>query len=125
MNKILFGLILLLISCNKENINLTDLLQSQQWDLTYCIIKKETHTYYAIEYQYRIQFRPNQQMVIFKQSGDAEYGNWEVINNKMLDFKINKEHIMDGKWDLVEYSVWGYDQDRIILQKENIEIGLN
>lgn len=115
---------LFLLSCNKKDINLTELLQSQQWELAYYRIEKGDLIYYATEHQYRIQFRPNQQIYVFKQSGDVEYGDWSVENNKIIDIKIDRLEVLSGQWELIKYYVWGYDQDRLQLRYDTIEIGL-
>jgi hypothetical protein len=117
-------LIIIVIRCSKDSVNLTELLTSHQWDMAYYSIQNEKKTYYATEYKYRIQFREEGKIAVFKQSGDVEYGDWIVHDNKILDIQMDDEQVMSGKWELVEYYVWGYDQDRVRFKNNNLEIGL-
>lgn len=117
-------LFLLFTGCDKQEVNLSDLLQSKQWELFYYKIDKKNHTYYATEYQYRIQFMDNSQIAMFKQSGDVEYGKWFTSNNKILDIGMDNKNVMTGKWEMIEYKIWGYDQDRITFKNDTIEIGV-
>jgi hypothetical protein len=115
---------LLFLSCNKTKVQLSELLQSQQWELAYYRVEKGDLIYYATEHQYRIQFRSNQQIAVFKQSGNVEYGDWSVENDKILNIKMNRLQALSGQWKLIKYYVWGYDQDRLQLRCDTIEIGL-
>jgi hypothetical protein len=117
-------LIIIIIRCSKDNVNLTELLTSHQWYLAYYTIQNEKTTYYSTEYQYKIQFRKEGKIAVYKQSGDVEYGDWVIHNNKILDIQMDREQVMSGKWELIEYYVWGYDQDRIRFKNNNLEIGL-
>jgi hypothetical protein len=115
---------MMLTGCGKQDINLSELLESKQWKLSYYKVQKGTHTYYATEYQYRIQFRKDNKIVAFKQSGDAEYGNWTIFDNKRLDINMNREKALPGKWEMINYEVWGYDQDRLTFKCDTLEMGI-
>lgn len=112
------------LSCGKENVDLHNLLTSQQWYLYYYSIDKGDKVIYATEYQYRIQFLDKDSIKVFKQSGAVMTGRWEINNNFMYIDIVNSPELT-GKWEMVEYKVWGYDQDRIVFKNNNIEIGLN
>jgi hypothetical protein len=103
---------------------LPKLLQSQQWELAYYRIDYPTHIYYATEYQYRIQFRPDNTIAVFKQSGDVAYGIWNIVDDTILNITMQTQHAITGKWELIEHYVRGYDQDRIRFKNNNLEIGL-
>jgi hypothetical protein len=111
-------------SCNKDKVDLKELLESQQWYIAYYRVEKGDLIYYATDHQYRIQFRSNQQIAVFKQSGDVEYGDWSVENDEILNIKMNRLQALSGQWELIKYYVWGYDQDRFQLRYDTIEIGL-
>jgi hypothetical protein len=109
--------------CSKDPVDLKQLLQSHQWQLTYYKIETDKITYYATEYKYRIQFRDANQIAIYAESGDVEYGNWSVYD-EVIDITMNRDTSMSGKWELIKYYVWGYDQHRLQLRCTNKEIGL-
>ena len=112
------------VSCGKENVDLHNLLTSQQWHLYYYSIDKGDRVVYATEYQYRIQFLDKDVVRIFKQSGDVMTGTWKT-NGNFMDVDVLKSPELTGRWEMKEYKVWGYDQDRLVFKNNNIEIGLN
>lgn len=121
------GILLLMIiftGCHRQDIDLTDKLKSKQWELAYYKIDTSNHTYYATEYQYRIQFRNNNQIAVFRPSGDVEYGTWQTHNNKVLGITMDREQPMTGQWEMIHYEVWGYDQDRLTFKQDTIEWGI-
>lgn len=113
-------LLILFTSCHKQEINLPDVLQSQQWELAYYKVNQ----YYATEYRYRIQFRANKQIAVFRQSGDVEYGKWETEGNNVLNIDMDITDSMTGRWEMIRYEIWGYDQDRLTFKMDTTEWGI-
>lgn len=103
---------------------MNDLLNSQQWEISYYQIQSGNHTLYSEEYQYRVQFRSNGQIAAFKQSGDVTYGIWNVIDNKFLEISMNEKNILSNKWEMIQYDVWGYEQQRLTFKCDTIEFGI-
>lgn len=123
MKKLYLILLLIFTSCY-DDVVLNDLLKSQQWEIAYCQIQSGGNTLYSEEYQYRIQFRTNGQIAVFKQSGDVMYGTWNVTDNKFLDISMNEKNMLSNKWEMVKYYVWGYDQQRLTFKCDTIEFGI-
>lgn len=117
-------LVIFLYSCNKEDIILSDLLKSQQWEIVYYQIQNGSHTLYSEEYRYRVQFNPNEQVAVFKQLGDVMYGTWNVTDNKFLYISMNDKNVLSNKWEMIKYHEWGYDQQRLTFKCDTIEFGI-
>lgn len=127
-------LIVFFFSCDKNAHGyneLSDLLQSQTWYISYIQeISESGQLRFDESYpykQYKINF-DNDNIII--QTYIGEYiGTWRTIEEDkiILQIKIpNNSEInkLSGDWTVDDIYVWGYDQDRIVLKKNNIEIGL-
>lgn len=120
----LFLFLLLFLKCGKENVDLHNLLTSQNWYLYYYSINTNGKLVYAREFDYRIHFITNDTIKVIKQSGQLMLGKWR-INDNFLNIDIVESPQLTGKWEMVNYNVWGYDQDRLVFKNNNIEMGLN
>lgn len=135
MKYLLILLTILVFSCEKNTHGyneLSDLLQSQTWYISYIQeISKSGQLRYDQSYPYNIyKLDFNEKNIIIKTSRDIFVGEWTIIDDENLILKIvTPDNIeinkLSGEWMVNDVYVWGYDQDRIVLKKNNIEIGLN
>jgi len=135
MKQIIFLILILCFGCSKDSLKqheFIDLLRSQTWYISYV---QETSPNGQLRFdesypykQYKINF-DNDNIIIQTYIGNY-IGTWKTIEDDkiILQIKIpNNSEInkLSGDWTVDDIYVWGYDQDRIILKKLNIEIGLN
>jgi hypothetical protein len=135
MKYLLILLTILVFSCDKNAHGyneLSDLLQSQTWYISYIQeISESGQVRFDQSYPYDIyKLDFNQKNIIIKTSRDIFIGEWVIIDGKNLILKIDTPdnieiNKLSGEWVVDDVYVWGYDQDRIVLKKNNIEIGLN
>lgn len=116
--------LLFFLECSKENVDLHNLLTSQQWYIFYYSINECGRVIYAKEFNYAIHFIDNDIIKVISQSGRSLEGKW-TINNNFLNINVLKSSELTGNWEMVNYKVWGYDQDRLVFKNNNIEMGLN
>lgn len=135
MKYLLILLTILVSSCEKNTHGyneLSDLLQSQTWHISYIQeISESGQLRYDQSYPYNIyKLDFNEKNIIIKTSRDIFVGEWTIIDDENLILKIvTPDNIeinkLSGEWIVNDVYVWGYDQDRIVLKRNNIEIGLN
>lgn len=135
MKYLIILLTILFYGCDKNTHtydNLSDLLQSQTWYISYIQEMSESgQIRYDQSYPYNIyKLNYSQNNIIIETSRDKFVGNWTIIENRNLILKIdipdNDEiNKLSGEWIVDDIYIWSYDQDRIVLKRNNIEIGLN
>lgn len=135
MKYLLILLTILFFGCNKNTNGyneLSNLLQSQTWYISYIQeISESGQLRYDQSYPYNIyKLDFNEKNIIIKTSRDIFVGEWTIIDDENLILKIvTPDNIeinkLSGEWIVNDVYVWGYDQDRIVLKRNNIEIGLN
>ncbi len=135
MKYLLILLTILFFGCDKNTNGyneLSDLLQGQTWHISYVQeISESGQIRFDQSYPYNLyNLDFNQKNIIIKTSRDIFIGEWVIIDGKNLILKIDTPdnieiNKLSGDWTVDDIYVWGYDQDRIVLKKNNIEIGLN
>jgi hypothetical protein len=129
--------LLLQVKCNKDRASKEEfeaLLKSKEWRIAYVQEtvggdKDKVRLNISYPYDlYRIYFSEKQCFSIITNK-DSYPCRWDVIEDKEIILNLSTPlsddiSILSAEWVLKDSYVWGYDQRRIILINNNIEIAL-
>jgi hypothetical protein len=129
--------LLLQVKCNKDIASKEEfeaLLKSKEWQIAYIQEtpggdkdKVRFNTSYPYDL-YKIHFQDNECFSV-KTNRETHPCKWGVVEGKEIILNLSTPpsddiSILSAEWVLKDSYVWGYDQRRIILVNNNIEIGL-
>jgi hypothetical protein len=129
--------LLLQVKCNKDIASKEEfeaLLKSKEWRIAYVQEtvggdKDKVRLNISYPYDlYKIQFQDNDLFSITT-NRETYLCNWKVIEDEVIILHFETPdyegiRILSADWVLKDSYVWGYDQRRIILINNNIEIAL-
>lgn len=129
--------LLLQVKCNKDIASKEEfeaLLKSKEWRIAYVQEtvggdKDKVRLNISYPYDlYKIQFQDNDFFSITT-NRETYPCKWKVTEKEVIIFHFETPdyegiHILSADWVLKDSYIWGYDQRRIILVNNNIEIAL-